>query len=121
MVQNVDEMAGAVRSAWLAAVTAVVVVAAAGFVVAGPVGGGLAAAGGLVGVGNLQLAVFALKRSPIAFLGSSLPRLAVITVAMAALVVVLGPIGVWALLGLLVTHLAQVGAVLRLGVRMSTR
>jgi hypothetical protein len=121
MVQNVDEMAGAVRSAWLAAVAAVVVVAAAGFVVAGPVGGGLAAAGGLVGVGNLQLAVFALKRSPIAFLGSSLPRLAVITVAMAALVVVLGPIGVWALLGLLVTHLAQVGAVLRLGVRMSTR
>ncbi len=121
MVQNADEMAGAVRSAWLWALAAVVVVAVVGLVVAGLVGGGLALAGGLVGIGNLQLAVFALKHSPVAFLGSSLPRLAVITVAMAALVVLLGPVGIWALLGLLVTHLAQVGAVLRLGVRMSTR
>ncbi len=85
------------------------------------VGGGLALAGGLVGIGNLQLAVFALRHSPVAFLGSSLPRLAVITVAMATLVVLLGPVGIWALLGLLVTHLAQVGAVLRMGARMSAR
>ncbi|MHB1639562.1 MAG: hypothetical protein ACYCUD_06960 [Candidatus Dormibacteria bacterium] len=120
-MQNADEMAGAVRSAWLAALAAVVVVAVAGFLVAGPVGLGLATAGGLVGIGNLQLAVFALKRSPVAFLGSSLPRLALITAAMAALVLLLGPIGIWALLGLLVTHLAQVGAILRLGVRMSSR
>ncbi|HVD03655.1 MAG TPA: hypothetical protein VNF75_05915 [Candidatus Dormibacteraeota bacterium] len=120
-VQNADEMAGAVRSAWLAAAAAVVVVVVAGLLIAGLEGAGLALAGGLVGIGNLQLAVFALKRSPIAFLGSSLPRLAVITVGLAALVVALGPIGIWALLGLLVTHLAQVGAVLRLGMRMSSR
>ena len=121
MVQKADELAGAVRSAWLAALAAVVVVAVVGFLVAGLVGGGLALAGGLVGIGNLQLAVFALRHSPVAFLGSSLPRLAVITVAMATLVVLLGPVGIWALLGLLVTHLAQVGAVLRMGARMSAR
>lgn len=114
-------MAGAVRSAWLAAAAAVVVVVIVGFLVAGAAGAGLALGGGLLGIANLQLAVFAMRRSPVAFLASSLPRLAVITMAMAALVVLLGPIGVWALLGLLATHLAQVGAILRLGMRLSAK
>ncbi|MHB1525273.1 MAG: hypothetical protein ACYCZN_03150 [Candidatus Dormibacteria bacterium] len=121
MVQNADQMEGAVRSAWLAAAAAVVVVVLAGLLIAGPEGAGLALGGGLLGIANLQLAVFAMRRSPVAFLGSSLPRLAVITAAMAALVFWLGPIGVWGLLGLLATHLAQVGAILRLGMRLSSK
>jgi hypothetical protein len=97
------------------------VVAVAGFIVAGPLGLGLAVGGALIGLGNLQLAVFAMRRSPVAFLGSSLPRLAAITVVLALLVAFLGPVGVWGLLGLLATHLAQVGAMLRLGWRLSQR
>jgi hypothetical protein len=121
MVQNADELAGAIRSTWLSASAAVVLVVIAGFVIAGPLGAGLALGGGLLGVGNLQLAAFAMRRSPVAFLGSSLPRLAVITVLLAALVALLGPVGVWGLLGLLATHLAQVGAMIRLGMRLSAK
>lgn len=121
MTDTGSELAGAARSALLAALAAGALVAAAGFFVAGPLGLGLAVGGAAVGLGNLQLAVFAMRRSPVAFLGSSLPRLAAITVVMAVLVVLLGPIGVWGLLGLLATHLAQVGAVLRLGIRLSQR
>jgi len=121
MAQDAEQMAGAVRTAWLAALAGVVVVVLAGLLIGGLEGAGLALGGGLLGIANLQLAVFAMRRSPVAFLGSSLPRLAVITMIMAALVVVLGPIGVWALLGLLVTHLAQVGAILRLGIRLSAK
>jgi hypothetical protein len=121
MVQKADELAGAVRSAWLSAAAAVVVVVIAGFLIAGPLGAVLALGGGLLGIGNLQLAVAAMRHSPIAFLGSSLPRLAVITVALAALVALLGPVGVWGLLGLLATHLAQVGAIVRLGMRLSAK
>jgi hypothetical protein len=121
MAQDAEQMAGAERTAWLAARAGVVVVVLAGLLIGGLEGAGLALGGGLLGIANLQLAVFAMRRSPVAFLGSSLPRLAVITMIMAALVVVLGPIGVWALLGLLVTHLAQVGAILRLGIRLSAK
>ncbi|MGA9775176.1 MAG: hypothetical protein WBU92_04570 [Candidatus Dormiibacterota bacterium] len=121
MANSAEDLAGAARSALLAALAASAVVAVAGFVVAGPLGLGLALGGALIGLGNLQLAVYAMRRSPIAFLGSSLPRLAVITVLLAVLVSVLGPVGVWGLLGLLATHLAQVGAVLRIGARLSQR
>ena len=121
MASPADEFAGAGRTALLAALAAGAVVAVAGFLVAGPVGLGLAAGGALIGLGNLQLAVFAMRRSPVAFLGSSLPRLAAITVVLALLVALLGPVGVWGLLGLLATHLAQVGAILRLGWRLSQR
>ncbi len=121
MAQDAERLAGAVRTAWMAALAGVVVVVIAGLLVGGAEGAGLALGGGLLGIANLQLAVFAMRRSPVAFLGSSLPRLAVITMVMAALVVVLGPIGVWAMLGLLVTHLAQVGAILRLGMRLSSK
>ncbi|HEY6538251.1 MAG TPA: hypothetical protein VI138_04315 [Candidatus Dormibacteraeota bacterium] len=116
-----DELAGAVRSAWIAAIGAAVVVVAVAYVIAGPVGSGLALAGGVLGVANLRLAAFALGRAPIAFLGSSLPRLALITVLLVVLVEVLGPIGVWGLLGLLATHLAQVGAMVRFGIKAASK
>ncbi len=121
MASPAEELAGAGRTALWAALGAGAVVAVVGFIVAGPLGLGLAAGGALIGLGNLQLAVYAMRRSPVAFLGSSLPRLAVITVVLALLVALLGPVGVWGLLGLLATHLAQVGAVLRLGWRLSQR
>ncbi|MGH7641556.1 MAG: hypothetical protein ACRENX_00810 [Candidatus Dormibacteria bacterium] len=116
-----DELAGAVRAAWLAAIAAVVVAVVVAFLVAGIEGGGLALGGGVLGIANLRFAAFALGRAPIAFLGSSLPRLALITVVLVVLVEVLGPVGVWGLLGLLATHLAQVGAMVRFGIRAATK
>lgn len=116
-MNTAEELAGAARSAVRAALVAAAVVVVVGFFVAGPEGAVLALGGGLLGLLNLQLAVFALRHSPVAFLGSSLPRLAVITVALVLLVALLGPIGIWGLLGLLATHLAQVGTAIRIGVR----
>jgi len=121
MLLEADELAGAVRSAWIAAIAAVVVVVAVAFVIAGVEGSGLALGGGVLGVANLRFAAFALGRAPIAFLGSSLPRLALITVVLVVLVEVLGPIGVWGLLGLLATHLAQVGAMVRFGIKAAAK
>ncbi len=121
MMVDADELAGAVRSAWIAAVGAVILVVAAAYLIAGVEGAGLALAGGVLGVANLRFAAFALGRAPIAFLGSSLPRLAVITAALVLLVMVLGPVGVWGLLGLLATHLAQVGAMVRFGIRAAAK
>jgi multisubunit Na+/H+ antiporter MnhB subunit len=118
---DAQEMAGAIRSAWIAAIVAAIAVVVIAFVVAGLEGAGLALAGGAVGVGNLRLAAFALDRAPIAFLASSLPRLAVITAVLVVLVALLGPIGVWALMGLLATHVAQVGAVVRVGLRSAAK
>jgi len=110
MMLEADELAGAVRSAWIAAIGAVIVVVVVAYLVAGIEGAGLALGGGVLGVANLRFAAFALARAPIAFLGSSLPRLALITVVLVVLVMVLGPVGAWGLGGLLATHLAQVGA-----------
>ncbi|MGC2191752.1 MAG: hypothetical protein WA751_05410 [Candidatus Dormiibacterota bacterium] len=121
MLLEADELAGAVRSAWIAAIGAAIVAVAVAFVVAGVEGAGLALAGGVIGVANLRFAAFALGRAPIAFLGSSLPRLALITVALVLLVEFLGPIGVWGLLGLLATHLAQVGAMVRFGIKAAAK
>ncbi len=121
MLQRSEDLAAAVRSAWIVAAVGTVVVALVAFLVAGWLGAGLALAGGLLGVGNMRLAAFALNRAPIAFLGSSLPRLAAITLALVLLVWFLGPVGVWGLVGLLVTHLAQVGAVVSVGWRAATR
>jgi hypothetical protein len=121
MLLEADELAGAVRSAWIAAVAAAVVVVIAAYLIAGLEGAGLALAGGILGVANLRLAAFALGRAPIAFLGSSLPRLAAITVVLAVLVLTLGPVGVWGLLGLLATHLAQVGAMVRVGIKAAAK
>ncbi|MGA7361399.1 MAG: hypothetical protein WCB86_08745 [Candidatus Dormiibacterota bacterium] len=121
MMLEADELAGAVRSAWIAAVGAVIVVVAVAFLIAGIEGAGLALGGGLLGVANLRFAAFALGRAPIAFLGSSLPRLALITVVLVVLVMALGPIGVWGLVGLLATHLAQVGAMLRVGIKAASK
>jgi peptidoglycan biosynthesis protein MviN/MurJ (putative lipid II flippase) len=121
VVVEADELAGAVRSAWIAAIGAAVAVVVAAFFIAGLEGAGLALAGGVVGVVNLRFAAFALGRAPIAFLGSSLPRLVLITVALVVLVEVLGPVGVWGLLGLLATHLAQVGAMVRFGIRAASK
>lgn len=116
-----DELAGAVRSAWIAAIAAAIAVVVVAYFIAGGEGAGLALAGGVLGVANLRFAAFALGRAPIAFLGSSLPRLALITVVLVVLVEVLGPVGVWGLLGLLATHLAQVGAMVRFGIRAASR
>lgn len=121
MLPDADELAGAIRSAWIAAIGAAVVVVAVAYLVAGVEASGLALAGGVLGVANLRLAAFALGRAPVAFLGSSLPRLAAITVVLVVLVTVLGPIGVWGLLGLLATHLAQVGAMVRFGIRLAAK
>jgi hypothetical protein len=121
VVVEADELAGAVRSAWIAAIGAAVVVVAVAFLIAGVEGAGLALAGGILGVANLRFAAFALGRAPIAFLSSSLPRLALITVLLVVLVEVLGPVGIWGLLGLLATHLAQVGAMVRFGIKATSR
>jgi hypothetical protein len=121
MLPDADELAGAVRSAWIAAIAAALAVVVVAYLIAGAEGAGLALGGGALGVGNLRLAAFALSRAPIAFLGSSLPRLAAITVVLVVLVMVLGPVGVWGLLGLLATHLAQVGAMVRFGIKASSR
>lgn len=121
MLQSTDELAAAIRSSWIAAVAITLVVAAAGVAISGWLGGALALGGGALGVGNMRLAAFALQRAPIAFLGSSLPRLAVITAVMVALVFLLGPVGAWGLGGLLATHIAQVGAVLGVGWRSASR
>jgi hypothetical protein len=107
MLQGADDLSGAIRSAWIAAIATTVVVALVAYLVAGWLGAGLAA--------------FALDRAPMAFLGSSLPRLALITLVLAVLVLVLGPVGVWGLVGLLGTHLAQVGAVLNAAWRAARR
>jgi hypothetical protein len=121
MLQGADDLSGAIRSAWIAAIATTVVVALVAYLVAGWLGAGLALGGGAVGIGNLRLAAFALDRAPMAFLGSSLPRLALITLVLAVLVLVLGPVGVWGLVGLLGTHLAQVGAVLNAAWRAARR
>ncbi|MGH7611959.1 MAG: hypothetical protein ACREN4_08065 [Candidatus Dormibacteria bacterium] len=121
MFQDADEVAGAVRSAWIAAALVGVVVVVVGFVIAGLTGAALGLGGSLLGIGNLRLAAYSLRRAPIAFLGSSLPRLAVITALLVALVFWMGPVGVWGLLGLLATHLAQVGAVVRSGLKATAR
>ncbi|MGH7691582.1 MAG: hypothetical protein ACREOA_02595, partial [Candidatus Dormibacteria bacterium] len=118
---DADELAGAIRSAWVAAIGAAVAVVVVAYLIAGAEGAGLALGGGILGVANLRFAAFALGRAPVAFLGSSLPRLALITGLLVALVLVLGPVGVWGLLGLLATHLAQVGAMVRFGIRAAAK
>ncbi|MGC1184566.1 MAG: hypothetical protein WBA31_05355 [Candidatus Dormiibacterota bacterium] len=121
MQVDADQLAGAVRSAWIAAVGAAIVVVGLAYLIGGPEGAGLALAGGILGVANLRFAAFALGRAPIAFLSSSLPRLVVITVLLVVLVELLGPVGIWGLLGLLATHLAQVGAMVRFGITATSK
>ena len=121
MLLEADELAGAVRSTWIAAIGATLLAVVVAYLVAGIEGAGLALAGGGLGVANLRLAAFALGLAPIAFLSSSLPRLAAITVVLVVLVMVLGPVGVWGLLGLLATHLAQVGAMVRFGIKQAAK
>ena len=114
MLQGADDLSGAIRSAWIAAIATTVVVALVAYLVAGWLGAGLALGGGAVGIGNLRLAAFALGN-----LYQHRRRL--ITLVLAVLVLVLGPVGVWGLVGLLGTHLAQVGAVLNAAWRAARR
>ncbi|MGH7640828.1 MAG: hypothetical protein ACREN7_05035 [Candidatus Dormibacteria bacterium] len=116
-----SQLAAAVRTAYAAAVVAVLVVALAGYLVAGPKGLGLALGGGAVGMANLRFAAFALTRAPIAFLGSSLPRLLVITVLLLVVVLLLGPVSIWGVLGLLATYLAEVGIAVRAVIRSTAK
>lgn len=102
-----------------AATCAAVVVAA--FLTFGSLAAALAAGGSALGLLNLWVAAGALRRMPALFIGSSMPRLAVVTAALVVLVVVLGPVAVWALAGLLVTHLVEVAAVLRYGLKQVAR
>jgi hypothetical protein len=96
----------------LASCAAVVLVA---LVLFGPREAGLAAVGSVVGLLNLWVAAGALRKMPVLFIGTSVPRLALVTGVILVLVVALGPVAVWALLGLLVTQFAEVAAVLRYG------
>ncbi len=121
MLESAEEVASAIRASWVAAALAAGVVVVVAFFIGGLLGAGLALGGGALGVGNLRLAALGLRVAPAAFLGSSLPRLAAITLVLAVLVMVLGPVGVWGLLGLLATHLAQVGATVRVGLRAAAK
>jgi len=116
-VPGADDLSRALRGQWRLAVAAAVAVAVVALLVGGPEAAGLAVLGGLLGVANLLLAAGALRRAPAAFIGSSLPRLLVVTVAVVVLVELLGPVGMWALAGLLVAHVVQVAALVRFGTK----
>ncbi len=120
-MSGADDLARSLRGLWRLAAAASLVVAGVALIAGGPVAATLALVGGLLGVANLLLAAGALRRAPAVFIGSSLPRLLVVTVAVVALIEVLGPVGIWALAGLLVAHLIQVGAVVRFGTKMAPR
>lgn len=100
----------------IAAATCAAVVLVA-FLTFGHLAAALAAGGSALGLLNLWVAAGALRRMPALFVGSSLPRLAVVTAALLVLVVSLGPVAAWAIAGLLVTHLVEVAAVLRFGMK----
>ncbi len=121
MTGDAQGLAAAIRATWLAALASGGAVAVVGLVVVGPRAAALAAVGAGVGLINLCVAAGALRRMPALFVGSSLPRLAMVTVVILVLALVLGPIAAWALAGLLVTHLVEVAAVLRYGLRMSPK
>ncbi|HUY98496.1 MAG TPA: hypothetical protein VMW47_12930 [Verrucomicrobiae bacterium] len=121
MSADAPGLAGAMRVSALAALASGTLVVILGLLIAGPRGAGLAGLGAGLGLLNLWVAAGALRRLPALVIGTSLPRLAVVTVVVLGLGLVLGPIAVWALVGLLVTHLIEVGAVLRYGLRTMAR
>ncbi len=110
-------LVGPLRVTALAAGGAGAVICLVGLAVAGPTAAALAAGGAGLGLINLWVAAGALRRLPALFIGTSLPRLALVTVFVLVLGLTLGPIAIWALLGLLGAHLVEVGAVLRYGLR----
>jgi hypothetical protein len=118
MAEAVGEAAGLARVLRLTALVAlascaiVVVVALLFF---GFRAAALAAAGSAVGLLNLWVAAGALRKVPVLFIGTSVPRLALVTGVLLVLVLLLGPVAVWALIGLLVTQVAEVGMMLRHG------
>src|ERR1017187_6981012 len=102
----------------LASCAAVVLVA---LVLFGPREAGLAAVGSVVGLLNLWVAAGALRRAPALFIGTSAPRLALVTAAAVVLLIAVGPVAIWALVGLLVTQFAEMAAVLRCGLKQAAR
>jgi len=121
MMRDAQGLAGALRVTALAALLSGAAITLLALVVVGPRAAGLAALGSGVGLVNLWVAAGALRRLPALFIGTSLPRLALVTVMVLVLGLLLGPIAIWALFGLLVTHLVEVGAVLRYGLRMAAK
>jgi hypothetical protein len=114
-VGEADGLAKVLRLTALVALASCAVVVLVAFVLFGLRAAALAAAGSVVGLLNLWVAAGALRKMPVLFIGTSVPRLALVTGVILVLVVALGPVAVWALLGLLVTQFAEVAAVLRYG------
>ena len=77
--------------------------------------------GSVVGLLNLWVAAGALRRAPALFIGTSAPRLALVTAAAVVLLIAVGPVAIWALVGLLVTQFAEMAAVLRYGLKQAAR
>jgi hypothetical protein len=120
-MREAEGLAGVMRLTALVALGSCAVVVVVAFLIGGPLAGSLAAGGSLVGVLNLWVAAGALRRVPALFIGTSAPRLLLITVVAAVLLVALGPIALWSLAGLLLTHLLEVAAVLRHGLKQVAR
>jgi hypothetical protein len=114
-VGEADGLARVLRLTALVALVSCLIVVVAALLLFGLRAAALAAAGSAVGLLNLWVAAGALRKVPVLFIGTSVPRLALVTGVILVLVLALGPIAVWALVGLLVTQVAEVGMMLRHG------
>lgn len=116
-----DGLARVLRLTALVALVSCAAVVLVALLFFGPRAASLAAIGSAVGLLNLWAAAGALRRVPALFIGTSAPRLALVTAGAVGLLLALGTVAIWALVGLLVTHLAEVAAVLRYGLKQAAR